>query len=235
MNKSKVFVVIPAAGVGSRMGSTLPKQYLRLSEGGQTVLAKSLEVIFKSVRVEKAMVAVAPEDKLYFDSIAAFEGSCQIVDGGVQRMDSVSNCLDSLRGEAADSDWVMIHDAARPCVREEDIKKLLKCMQGPRSGAILALPITDTLKLCDGRVIQETLDRQKIWRALTPQLFKFDIIREALEVAKGDGKNFTDEAQAVEYMGQEVEIVTGHPDNIKITYVEDLGLARYFLTSRGEL
>ena len=235
MTGGKVFVVIPAAGVGSRMGATLPKQYLELTESGQTVLAKSIEVILQSVRVEKAIIAVAPGDELYRSSIALVEGLCRIVKGGKQRMESVSNCLDTLIGEANERDWVMIHDAARPCVRKEDIEKLLSCRNRSSAGGILALPVTDTLKLCDGGVIRGTVDRQEIWRALTPQIFKFDIIKEALDLAKKEGKIFTDEAQAVEYLGKKVEIVMGHTDNIKITFEEDLQLARYFLRSRGEL
>ena len=150
-------------------------------------------------------------------------------------MESVSNCLDALVDEASERDWVMIHDAARPCVRKEDIKKLLSCRNSSSAGCILAVPVTETLKLCDSGTIQGTVDRQKIWRALTPQIFKFDIIKEALDLAKKEGKSFTDEAQAVEHLGQEVGIVLGHTDNIKITFEEDLQLARYFLSSRGEL
>ena len=235
MTNSKVFVVVPAAGIGSRVGTTVPKQYLELTESGQTVLAKSLEVIFQSVRVEKAIIAIAPGDDRYHSSIGPIENFCRIVEGGYQRMESVSNCLDTLVGEADKRDWVMIHDAARPCVRKEDIEKLLDSRNSSSAGGILALPVTDTLKLCDSGVIRRTVDRQKIWRALTPQIFKFDIIKEALDLAKNEGKIFTDEAQAVEYLGKEVEVVRGHADNIKITFEEDLQLARYLLGRRGEL
>ena len=235
MTNSKVFVVIPAAGVGRRMGSSMPKQYLELTESGPTVLTKSIQVIFQSVRVEKAIIAVASDDELHRSSIASFENSCRVVRGGELRMESVSNCLDTLVDEANERDWVMIHDAARPCVRKEDIKKLLSCRSSSSAGSILALPVTDTLKLCEGGTIRGTLDRQKIWKALTPQIFKFNIIKEALDKAKNEGKSFTDEAQAVEHLGEKVEIVLGHTDNIKITFEEDLQLARYFLSSRGEL
>ena len=235
MTNGKVFVVIPAAGVGRRMGSSVPKQYLELTESGQTVLAKSIEVIFQSARVESAIIAVASGDELHRSSIASFEKFCRVVRGGHQRMESVSNCLDVLVDEANERDWVMIHDAARPCVRKADIKKLLSCRNSSSAGCILAVPVTETLKLCDSGTIRETVDRQKIWRALTPQIFKFGIIREALDLAKEEGKCFTDEAQAVEHLGGEVDIVLGHTDNIKITFEEDLQLARYFLSSRGEL
>ena len=128
MSSNKIFVVIPAAGTGSRMESSLPKQYLEL-EINQTVLSKSLEIIFRNVEVERAVIAVAKGDFRFHNSISLFEQRCHIVEGGEQRIDSVSNCLDLLVGEASDDDWILVHDAARPCVRGEDVSNLISCVE----------------------------------------------------------------------------------------------------------
>lgn len=234
MSSNKIFVVIPAAGTGSRMESSLPKQYLEL-ESNQTVLSKSLEIIFRNVEVERAVIAVAKGDFRFHKSISLFEQRCHIVEGGEQRIDSVSNCLDLLVGEASDDDWILVHDAARPCVRGEDVSNLISCVEHTSVGGILGVPVTDTLKLLDGDNVVKTVDRKNIWRALTPQIFRFKILRDALKLASKKGQIFTDEAQAVERAGHPVKIILGHEDNIKITYPDDLKLAQYFLTVQDAL
>jgi len=216
------------------MESSLPKQYLEL-ESNQTVLSKSLEVMFRSVQVERAVIAVAAGDTRFRKSISSFEERCHIVEGGTQRIDSVSNCLDFLVGKASDEDWILVHDAARPCVRGEDVSNLIRCIEHTSVGGILGVPVTDTLKLLDGDIVVKTVDRKNIWRALTPQVFRFKILRDALQLASEKGQIFTDEAQAVERAGHPVKIILGRQDNIKITYPDDLKLAQYYLTAQDAL
>ena len=234
VTSNKIFVVMPAAGASSRMESSIPKQYLEL-ESNQTVLSKSLEIIFRSIEVERAVIAVATGDSRFHESISFFKERCHIVEGGEQRIDSVSNCLDFLVGEASEEDWILVHDAARPCVRGEDVSNLIRCIEHTSVGGILGVPVTDTLKLLDGDNVVKTVDRKNIWRALTPQVFRFKILRDAVQLASKSGQIFTDEAQAVERAGHPVKIILGHQDNIKITYPDDLRLAQYLLTLQDAL
>lgn len=223
-----ISVVIPAAGTGIRMGSTIPKQYLTF--GHRTVLEITLDR-FLSLQPDQIVLVVSSTDD-YFQDIPGV-ASCRVVQGGVERADSVLAGLRELNLQQ--DDWVMVHDAVRPCVRTADILRLVATVAQSRVGGLLAIPVTDTLKAsqtisCSSQVSQ-TINRQGLWQAQTPQLFRFGVLIEALQQA--EGMQITDESAAVENAGMHPRLVQGHRDNIKITEPEDIELARLFLSSSG--
>ncbi|MGR9086389.1 MAG: 2-C-methyl-D-erythritol 4-phosphate cytidylyltransferase [Gammaproteobacteria bacterium] len=227
MNHStKFWGVVPAAGVGRRMQSDRPKQYLEL--GGMTVLEHSVSRLLQTNRFESVVVAVSIEDPYWPELEISRHPAIITAEGGKERADSVLSGLRRLEGSASAWDWVLVHDAARPCVTASDIHKLIDALGGGDVGGILALSSHDTLKHVDGRRITGTLDRTHIWRALTPQMFRYGMLKEALEAAMGNAA-ITDEASALEFLGLHPEIVEGRPDNIKITRPEDLALAQFYL------
>ncbi|PIE43803.1 MAG: 2-C-methyl-D-erythritol 4-phosphate cytidylyltransferase [Gammaproteobacteria bacterium] len=227
----KYWCIIPAAGIGSRMGVAAPKQYLSLC--GATILDHTLGKLVDLAWIEKTVVAVSRDD-IYWPQLRwAKEKKVQVCPGGEERVDSVYNGLLALAPIAAADDWVLIHDAARPCVTSVDIERLRSQLVGSSSGGLLGLPVADTLKKVDahGQVI-ETVDRSGIWRALTPQMFRYNLLRDSIEVALQQGIKVTDEASAVENAGHEVTLVRGEQQNIKITHPEDLELAEFYLSSQ---
>ena len=151
------------------------------------------------------------------------------IKSGKERADSVFSALSSLENQASSDDWVLVHDAARLCITTEDVKRLITELKDDEVGGILALPVSDTLKSVQGGFITGTPDRSQIWRALTPQMFRFGLLKEALESARRQGLTVTDEASALELAGYKPRIVEGRPDNIKITRPEDLPLATFYL------
>ena len=156
-----------------------------------------------------------------------------IVDGGAQRSDSVLRALDDLAGRAADTDWVLVHDAARPCLSAADLERLLNAGTDSQGGALLAAPVADTIKRAtdDGRS-GGTVPREQLWRAQTPQMFRYRELREALRQARAAGREPTDEAQALEWLGVQPQLVAAQDSNIKITTAEDLAVAAAILAAR---
>ena len=225
-----LFAVVPAAGSGSRMGGGLPKQYLALA--GKTVLDHSLQALLDYPELEHLVVALAADDVQWAASSHAGHPCVTTAQGGTSRAESVLAGLQALQSQASDDDHVLVHDAARPCLRAEDLDKLVR--QGRRSadGALLAVPARDTLKQADNGVVSGTLDRRQIWQAQTPQLFRFGHLFAALQQA---GADVTDEASAIEAQGGHPRLVQGHHDNIKITYLEDLALAEAALRNQGRI
>jgi len=229
--KTNCFVVVPAAGSGKRMGSSIPKQYLPLA--GKPVLQHTLESLLAVGEVKQVIVALAAEDVRWPQLPAASHPKVRTTLGGAERADSVLAGLYTLEEVAEATDWVLVHDAARPCLRPQDVVLLLECLADDRVGGILALPSVDTLKQVGEGEIQGTLDRTRVWRALTPQMFRYRLLRDALERALTAAEVITDESNAVEYAGYRPKIVEGSPDNIKITRPEDLPLAEFYLRQRG--
>jgi len=228
---ARIWAVVPAAGKGSRMGADRPKQYLELA--GRTVLEHTLRCLLAEPRIAGIVVPFAPDD-VDGPRIAASLGPRVIATlGGAERCHSVLNGLDALPAAAAD-DWALVHDAARPCLRAGDLAKLIEQLAGDRCGGILAVPVRDTLKRCapDG-AIEHTVDRNQLWHALTPQMFRLSVLRDALRAALAAQRLVTDEAQAVELAGFVPRVVEGHADNIKITRPEDLPLADYYLRNQA--
>lgn len=224
------WAVVPAAGVGKRMGADCPKQYLMLS--GKPVIAHTLDRLLAVRSLLGLAVAVSPDDPYWNTLEVSLDPRIIRAEGGQERADSVLNALIALSGQADSNDWVLVHDAARPCVMPSDIERLMDTLVEEPIGGILALPVTDTLKTVADRSILGTADRTTIWRALTPQMFRYGALRQALSLALEQGHTVTDEASAMEQMGFQPRIVEGRPDNIKITRPEDLALATFYMESQ---
>jgi 2-C-methyl-D-erythritol 4-phosphate cytidylyltransferase len=231
---ARLWAVVPAAGVGRRMQADLPKQYLKL--GGRTVLEHSLAALAGIENLAGIAVAVAGGDPYWPGLQCEFHCPLIVAPGGAERADSVLNALQVLRERAADGDWVLVHDAARPCVRREDLRRLIDALRDDPVGGLLAVPVRDTMKRADddGRCAA-TVDRGRLWHALTPQMFRLGALRQALIAAHTDGVSVTDDASAMEHAGLQPLLVEGHADNIKITRPEDLALAGFFLGQQGRL
>lgn len=219
--------IVPAAGVGKRMAADRPKQYLPLA--GKTVIEHTLERLLASGVFSGIAVAVSAEDPYWPALPISRHPQIHTAPGGKERADSVLNALDFLHGRAETGDWALVHDAARPCLTPGDVRKLIDTLQNDAVGGILALPVSDTLKRVSGTAILETVDRSAIWRALTPQMFRYGALRDALRDAAVRGAQVTDEASALELQGRQPKIVEGRPENLKITRPEDLPLAAFYL------
>ncbi|MCY4364161.1 MAG: 2-C-methyl-D-erythritol 4-phosphate cytidylyltransferase [Gammaproteobacteria bacterium] len=222
------WAVIPAGGVGRRMGADRPKQYLELLD--RTVLEHSLLPFCKHPLIKGIAVVVADNDE-YWPALA-LSGHDGIVtaSAGSERCHSVLNGLRRIGEIAADDDWVLVHDAARPCVTAADIDLLIAGLRDHSAGGILALPVSDTVKQAgQDHAIEATLDRQRLWRALTPQMFRLGLLRDSIAAAIADNLLVTDEAQALERRGYRPGIVQGGPHNIKVSRTEDLALAEFYL------
>lgn len=221
----KLWGLVPAAGSGQRMGAALPKQYLPLA--GKTVLQITLEKLRALPDLYGIVVALADTDR-YFADLDVPAGTVTVT-GGRNRADSVLSGLQYLMAQGAGDDWVLVHDAARPCVRMENIQRLIQQVKAQRCGGILATPVADTLKKSAAGTVLKTVDRADLWAAHTPQMFQVEDLFTALEKALGDAAQITDEASAIEYCGGRVLLVSDSRDNIKITQPEDLWLAEQIL------
>jgi 2-C-methyl-D-erythritol 4-phosphate cytidylyltransferase len=233
----RCFGLVPAAGVGARVGGTLPKQYTPL--GGRVMLEHAVEALRSDPRVGRIVVVVAAADRL-IDPFAAGPGArlgaMVAAVGGSNRAQSVANGLVQVAAEAADDDFVLVHDAARPCLAADELAQLIDTLLSDPVGGLLALPMADTVKRADGDRVGATLDRQSLWRALTPQMFRVGTLRRALRDA-GDaaGATLTDESSAVERLGLAPRLVPGRTTNIKVTTREDLPLALAILQAQGRI
>ncbi len=223
---AKFWAIVPAAGVGKRMQADRPKQYLSLA--GKTVLEQTLARLLKADVFSAISVAISKEDPYWPELSCSTHEKIIIASGGKERADSVLSSLKSLKALASVNDWVLVHDAARPCLTHSDIHLLINTLKNDDVGGILALPSHDTLKKVAGVKITQTIDRSIIWKALTPQMFRYGMLKQALEQAKGNPA-ITDEASALEMQGLQPKIVEGRSDNIKITRPEDLALAQFYM------
>ena len=222
------WAVIPAGGIGRRMGADRPKQYLELLD--RTVLEHSVLPFCEHPLIKGTVVVVADGDEFWPALAPARHPRVVTAPGGRERCHSVLNGLNRLAGLAADSDWVLVHDAARPCVTITDIDSLIDGLRDHPVGGILALPVRDTVKQAGQQYeIEATLDRERLWRALTPQMFRLGVLREALAATMADNLLVTDEAQALEHRGHQPLIVPGRVHNIKVSLPEDLALAEHYL------
>ena len=225
----KIWVIIPAAGVGRRMGSDVPKQYLLLND--KPVIEHTLNIFKSHPAVSEIVVAISNEDEYWSSVNTSSSNIIHKTDGGKERCDSVLNGLEFLQNKADVDDWVLVHDAARPCLREKDLNLLLDTLIQHDVGGILAVPVRDTMKRSekDSNLIAETVERENLWHALTPQMFRYKLLNDALKSALNENKTITDEASAIEHAGYKPVLVEGHADNIKITRPEDLALAAFYL------
>ena len=224
----KHWVVIPAAGVGARMQADRPKQYLPLR--GRTVIEHTLGCFTRHPAIAGIVVALSPDDPYWPSLRIDTNVPLHVAAGGQERCHSVLNALRLLAQHADANDWVLVHDAARPCLTRADIDKLCAELENDEVGGILAVPVRDTMKRADGAGrIRVTEDRNGLWHALTPQMFRVGLLMQALEQALADGFVVTDEASALEHVGLRPKLVEGRADNIKVTRPEDLALAEFFL------
>lgn len=228
----RVWAIVPAAGIGSRMQADKPKQYLLLND--KSVLQHTLERLASHPRIEGIVVALAPDDPWWSQLKIELDCELLLVEGGDARADSVLNALVLLQQHSEEDVWVMVHDAARPCLRHEDIDRMLDALLTHQVGGILGVPVTDTVKrVAPDNTIVDTVDRHGLWRAATPQMFRLGLLQKALTVAAEQGLSVTDEASAMEVAGWQPMMVEGHPDNIKITLPQDLALAALFLQQQA--
>lgn len=229
MKKNKYFLVIPASGIGQRMNSKIPKQYLKL-ENGLSILDQCLASTLSSEFISGFIVALDKKDKLFKSSVfAAHEKLISIVNGGKERFHSVQSALSELSQIAKPDDWVLVHDAVRPCIKKDDIHKLIEEVGDDKVGGILADKVVDTVKQKNSNGLVSTIDRKKLHLAQTPQMFRFGILKEAIEKTIKLNIHVTDESEALECLGYSIRIVDGSSSNIKITTQEDLELANYYL------
>jgi len=227
----RYWAVIPAAGVGTRMQSDVPKQYISIHN--KAILEHTLERFCSHPKIEGVVVAISGSDDFWKTLDISSHPKIMVVEGGVERCHSVLNGLRLLSEQANSSDWVLVHDAVRPCLRKEDIDRLIDKLAGHEVGGLLGLPVRDTMKLADTScIIQETVEREGLWHALTPQMFHLGLLTNSLENILSNEQLVTDEAQAVEVSGYRPVLVEGHPDNIKITRNNDLVLAELFLSQQ---
>ncbi len=227
-NNSALWCVVPAAGRSTRVGGDIPKQYLPL--GGKPMLMQTITRLAAHPRIAGVVVVLAQGDK-YWAGMQTLRGKpVRTAVGGEERADSVAAGLAALGDKVEDSQFILVHDAARPCVRAADIDRLID-LGVPAGGAILASPLRDTLKRAgsDSRVVV-TEPRDSRWRALTPQLFRFGELKKALASAKSTGIAATDEAMAMERAGHRPLLVEGSDDNIKVTTSPDFALAEFLLS-----
>ncbi len=228
MASGRCWGVVPAAGTGSRMAAALPKQYLRIA--GTTLLEYSLNALLRSEQIAGVVVALHPADELAAGLPVFADPRVRRVAGGAQRSDSVLAALAALLALGEPSDWVLVHDAARPCLPPGDLDRLIERVGGSGIGAILAEPIVDTVKEASAAgLVLRTLDRSRLWRAQTPQMFRLGELHAALAGAGAQGRAITDEASAMELAGHPVQLVPGSPRNIKVTLPGDLPLAAWYL------
>jgi 2-C-methyl-D-erythritol 4-phosphate cytidylyltransferase len=209
------------------MGTEVPKQYLEV--GGKPVLQHTLERLLSVETIAGINVALGEEDGYWPDLPFTDHPRIRAVPGGRERADSVYSALLHLEDRAKPDDWVLVHDAARLCITRSDVLRLIETLRDDPIGGILALPVSDTLKTVDDQHITGTPDRRQVWRALTPQMFRYSLLRQALFDAAEQNRLVTDESSALELAGYRPCIVEGRPDNLKITRPEDLPLAAFYL------
>ncbi|HFD91790.1 MAG TPA: 2-C-methyl-D-erythritol 4-phosphate cytidylyltransferase [Gammaproteobacteria bacterium] len=222
-----LWAVVPAAGSGRRMAADLPKQYLALN--GRTVLEHTLDRLADSGVVAGIMVALAPGDSRWSGLTLPGQVPVETTEGGSSRHLSVLNALLALEDRTGPDDWVLVHDAARPCVRPADIARLVRTLWTDETGGLLGVPVADTMKRVEGERVTATVSRACLWHAHTPQMFRRRQLQAAIESAMQAGVEITDEASAMEHCGWRPRMVEGARDNIKVTTPGDLALAALYL------
>lgn len=230
MAVTRFWTVVPAAGSGQRMGAgSVPKQYLPLA--GATVIEHALRPFLEHPGCSRIIVAIAADDRRWPQLECSRHPKVTSVIGGRERTDSVLAGLEALRGPES-RDWILVHDAARPCLSAGELAALLEALAGDDVGGLLAAPVVDTLKRVESDRVTQTVDRAALWRALTPQMFRYDILLRALRSVGDSSAANTDEAQAVERLGLRPRVVHGSADNLKITIPEDLVRAEHIFAMR---
>ncbi len=232
----QTFAVIPAAGTGSRFGGDTPKQYLPLN--GAPLIRHTLQALLADPRIVRVVVVLAPDDASWNDACLPTAGADRVYvtrTGGATRADSVTNGINWLKenSDVKNEDWVLVHDAARPCVHPAQLAHLIDSLIDDPVGGLLAIPVADTLKRADRDTrVEATVDRRQLWQAQTPQMFRVGQLQQAL--SGSDRAMITDEASAVERLGLRPRLVHGSLTNLKVTYPEDLALASMILATANK-
>lgn len=233
MAEPRRFALIPAAGSSARFGGSVPKQYAQLA--GAPVIACTLQALLEWDTLDTVFVVLAPADTRFAQAWTESPRVVALRCGGATRSESVANGLHAIAARVADDDWILVHDAARPCIDAALLARLAAAIGDDPVGGLLAMPVSDTLKraqdidLADARV-ERTEDRHGLWCAQTPQMFRYALLRTALERARGS--TVTDDAQAIEALGKRPRLVRGSASNVKITYADDLALAEAWFAHR---
>ncbi len=237
------YLIIPAGGTGTRMHSNkdninrktkIAKQYLKL-DNGLTILDQTLKILLSIDQIKGCIIALANKDYLFTKSI--FNNHSKLITtviGGKERMNSVFNGLKALTDFAKDDDWILVHDSVRPCVKTSEIINLMNQLEHNKIGGLLATKVIDTIKQASNNIVNTTIDRSNLWQAQTPQMYRFGVLLKALNTVINDGINITDEANAIEYLRLKSVLIKSSKSNIKITNLEDLKLANFYLTQYKE-
>ena len=226
--------IIPAAGDSSRYSGEVPKQFLKVD--GRTVLELSIKPLLDFSECLGVCVLVPTEDQYHKTLEIKNNPKVFLAEGGTSRIDSVSKGVKFWQQSELSYDYILIHDAARPCLRSSDVQQLLDSIDSEVDGVVLGIPCSDTIKKvsAEGSLVLNTLDRSKLWRAFTPQIFRKEVLQKN-SLEENIGKEFTDEASLVEANGGKLKMVKGFEDNVKLTFPEDLGLIKSILLSQGRL
>lgn len=227
----KIFALVLAAGSGTRIGDAVPKQYIALA--GKPMMFHSIETLASVPRVERVYVVLSPMDRHWGSHDWTLDKVEAIFCGGATRGESVMNSLKHLSDKMTGDDWVLVHDAARPCLQKELVEQFVDELEDDAVGGLLAMPLTDTLKSADENLrVAATIPRLELWRAQTPQMFKRDLLIRGLEKKPAA----TDEAEAVESIGYYApRLVEGENTNIKVTFAEDIAIAEVILKLNGRV
>lgn len=230
--KEHFVVIVPAAGVGKRMLAPCPKQYLKIN--GETILSHTINRLLNHEKIAKVIIALSADDGYFAETALANHPDITIVTGGKERVDSVLNGLQIVDPQLFP--WVLVHDAARPCVRHEDIDELIAQCLSADIGGMLTAPVVDTMKqshmVAGKRQVLKTLERSQVWHGLTPQMYKTEQLKQAIEQANQQGVLVTDESSAIEQAGLPSLLISSSRENIKITQPEDLALATFYLNQQ---
>ncbi|XQW84108.1 2-C-methyl-D-erythritol 4-phosphate cytidylyltransferase [Thalassotalea piscium] len=229
--KHRLVVIVPAAGIGKRMKAQQPKQYLVIDQ--YTILEHTVLRLLSHPDIDKVVIAISDDDDFFATTSLPTHEKVSTVVGGKERVDSVLAGLKTIN--AQEYPWVLVHDAARPCVSHYDISVLIQQCKQANSGGLLATPIHDTIKRAtDSGYVSKTVNRDLLWRALTPQMYPTPLLTFAIEQALADDVMITDEASAIEAIGGQSLLVEGSGDNIKITRPDDLALAEFILVKQDK-
>lgn len=228
----KIFAVVPAAGRGVRFGAPLAKQYCKINQ--QTILEHTLNRLLSFQVFEKIIVCLAADDEVWPSLALASHRAIIAVEGGASRAQSVLNGLTALNSFSSSEAWVMVHDAARPCITVGEVQNLITQVLPDSIGGLLALPVVETVKQSpeEQNKVEATLDRSRLWLAQTPQMFRLGLLHSSIQQALQSGHSISDEASAVELFGHQPILVPGLSSNIKITKADDLQLATHLLSSQ---
>lgn len=236
--RQKIWAIVPAGGIGSRMNSAIPKQYLPLN--GCTVIEQTLARLCACDSVNQLLIGIAKNDTYWQQSGFENKKLTAVVEAGAERVNTVENCLRYIEQQGGAEDWALVHDAARPCVRVAEMDALIEAVVGHAEGGILAVALSDTIKRGEqtdtANKILQTVPRDDLWRAMTPQLFKVGDLLSAIQTARARNVLITDEASAMETAGVQPLLIPCSPDNIKITLPQDIQFAQMILQAQeGEV